>query len=182
MSRQAIIATMSGRFVDLLNLRAEDVEINDVAHALSMICRWGGHVRDAYNVAQHSVLVSEIVEERYPQYALHGLLHDATEAYVGDVVGPLKAHLPEFRRIERGVWIAIAERFDLDPKIPREVHEADKIALATEWSQLAHKDARDKWSAGVAPLTRRLRPEAQLVSYYEFLGRFNALTSARRAA
>ncbi len=73
-----------------LDPHPEDVHIVDIAHALANICRFGGHAKRFYSVAQHSVLVSRIVE---PEDALHGLMHDAAEAYVGDVVRPIK-HMP----------------------------------------------------------------------------------------
>lgn len=119
----------SGRYVSLINPDPATIEIEDIAHALSNLCRYTGHVRDFYSVAQHSVGVSKIVPR---QDMLAGLMHDATEAFVGDVARPLKDMLPEYKTIERGIWKAIAKRFDMSPELPESVHHADLVMLATE--------------------------------------------------
>jgi len=92
--------TASGKRFWPLDPRPEDICIEDIAHALSHICRFGGHVREPYSVAQHSVIVSMIVK---PENALYGLLHDAAEAYAGDMVRPLKRGMPAYRSIESAV-------------------------------------------------------------------------------
>ncbi|MDO4254358.1 MAG: hypothetical protein Q4C81_04310 [Kocuria sp.] len=89
--------TYTGRRFYPLDSRPEDVDVVDVAHALSMQCRYNGHVRLFMSVAEHCVLVSRLVPS---EHALWGLLHDATEAYVGDMVRPLKLHMPEYRAVE----------------------------------------------------------------------------------
>lgn len=104
------IVTASGRKFFPFDPRSEDVDVRDIAHALARVCRFGGHTREFYSVAQHSVLVSHLVPDHL---ALHGLLHDAAEAYVGDVVRPLKAHMPEYRQVEARVFDAIRERCGL---------------------------------------------------------------------
>lgn len=101
----------------------------DIAHALSMICRYGGHSRFFYSVAEHCVLVSRAVA---PEYALWGLLHDASEAYVGDMVRPLKRHMPQYRAVEDNLLDHIACRFGLEPGIPQAVHDADNRILLDE--------------------------------------------------
>jgi hypothetical protein len=109
--------------------RAEDVDPLDIAHALSLLCRYGGHVDRFYSVAEHCVLMSQAVA---PENALAALLHDATEAYVVDVPRPLKHALPEYQLIEAHVWLAIADRFNLDYRLPEEVDLADSRILLTE--------------------------------------------------
>ena len=123
------IQTYSGRRFSLTEPSAEDVDIDDVAHALSLLCRFTGHVREHYSVAQHCVIVSRLVPT---EHALAGLLHDATEAYVGDVSRPLKQLLPEYRLIEDRVWLAIADRFGVSPPLPTTVKDADCLALYWE--------------------------------------------------
>ncbi len=91
----------SGHDIDPLNVKPADITIEDIAHGLSMTCRFAGQCRLYYSVAQHSVLVSTLVPE---SMALWGLLHDASEAYLGDIYGPLKQYLPNYLAIENHLW------------------------------------------------------------------------------
>lgn len=109
--------------------RAEDIDSEDIAHALSLLCRYGGHIDRFYSVAEHCVLMSQVVA---PESALHALLHDATEAYVVDVPRPLKRYLADYRMVEAKVWLAIAEKFGIDPELPADVHDADNRMLLNE--------------------------------------------------
>jgi hypothetical protein len=123
-----MIRTFTGRSVDPFNMRAEDIDIVDIAHALSMICRYGGHVSQFYSVAEHSCLVSFSLPR---ELALWGLLHDAGEAYLGDIPTPIKTKI--HREREDAVMLAVIERFNLDPNVmPFDVHRADKAILADE--------------------------------------------------
>lgn len=107
----------------------EDINISDIAHALSNLCRYNGHCESFYSVAQHSVLVSEIVPAKY---ALEGLLHDAAESYIGDMIRPLKTHLLIYKDIECEIEKCIAQKFKLTYPWPAEVKSADNTLLATE--------------------------------------------------
>lgn len=104
------IVTCSGAEVDLRSPDPAALTIADIAFALSHIHRYTGHV-GAYSVAEHSIHVARAVP---PQWRLEGLLHDAAEAFVGDVSSPLKALLPDYREVERTFESAIAVRFGLD--------------------------------------------------------------------
>lgn len=121
--------TFSGRVVDLSRFSEDDVFVDDIAHALSQIVRFTGHITEPYTVAQHSVLVSGLCPD---EHALWGLLHDASEAYLGDVSTPLKSLLPQYREIEGRVQREIAGRFGLPWPIPEEVKAADRKALMLE--------------------------------------------------
>lgn len=103
----------------------------DIAHALGMLCRYNGHVSRFYSVAEHCVLMSEAVS---PDNALWALLHDATEAYVGDMIRPLKrsGRMQVFIDIEDAVMRAICDRFGLPHECPSEVKEADLRILNDE--------------------------------------------------
>jgi len=86
----AVVRVVGGGLVDVLKPARESIHIEDIAHALSMLCRYGGHTPEHYSVAQHSCLVAQLLE---PRLRIYGLLHDAAEAYLGDVVSPLKGQL-----------------------------------------------------------------------------------------
>lgn len=110
--RGSWMQTFTGRRFYPLDPRPEEIDPVDIAHALSLICRYGGHTTRFYSVAEHCVHLSYAVPA---EHALWALLHDATEAYVGDMVRPLKHHMPEYRAAEDQVAIAVAKRFGLDP-------------------------------------------------------------------
>lgn len=110
------IITRSGISFDLKSPTVDMVKIEDIAYALSRICRFTGHVdipNGIYSVATHSYNVS-IQLSHSPKLALLGLLHDAPEAYYGDVSSPLKSLLPEYRQLEDNCWEVICEKFSLD--------------------------------------------------------------------
>lgn len=123
------ILTRSGVKFDLFNPHPNMIRVEDIAHALANVCRFGGHTREHYSVAQHSVLVSKIVPS---EDALCGLMHDATEAYIGDMVSPLKHFIPKFKEVEQNLWSVICERFGIDLLMPASVKHADLVMLATE--------------------------------------------------
>lgn len=155
----------------------------DIAWSLSMQCRFNGHVKTHYSVAQHCLVVAELVP---PQFHLEALLHDTTEAYVGDLVSPLKQALPEYRQIEMRVWHAICARFDLDPVLPPCVHDADLIALATEKRDLMAPHT-DNWPClvGTNPAQFRIKPTSQpeaAQAYFDRLMQLLATTHRARAA
>lgn len=111
------IVTYTGKFIDPLNLKPEDVDIRDIAHALSNLCRYGGHTRHFYSVAQHSVILADEVRHRLgDEQAFFALLHDAEEAYVVDLPRPLKntMQLAHYQTICQKVSVAIFKRFDVD--------------------------------------------------------------------
>lgn len=121
--------TYSGRRFYPLDPRSDEIHSEDVAHALSLLCRYGGHVDRFYSVAEHCVLMSHAVA---PENALAALLHDATEAYVCDVPRPLKRYLADYQDIEDNVWLAIVGRYGVSTILPTEVKEADNRILLTE--------------------------------------------------
>lgn len=128
--------TNSGRLVDLASLSEEDIDIEDIAHALAHIVRFTGHANKPYSVAQHCMLVADLCP---PEHRLWGLLHDASEAYLGDVSTPLKSLLPDYREIEERTQKIVAGRFDLPWPMPPEVKDADREALMIEKTDLFDK-------------------------------------------
>ena len=170
------ITTLSGKFFDILKPEEYDFDIEEIASALSNICRYTGHVNTFYSVAEHSVLVSRIVPERL---ALAGLLHDASEAYLGDVSSPLKALLPEYKAIERRVQSAIADAFGLGDSLDHPaIHEADKRMYWQERQSVADNGIRDKlWHQDL----RATRKEeaigmSPLMARRMFIKRYRSLT------
>ena len=127
------IQTRSGVAFYPLDPRPEDVHLEDIAHALSNLCRFSGHCKRFMSVAEHSVNVSRVVP---PEHALQALLHDATEAYLVDVPGPIKPMLAGYAEIEAAVWLAIAERFGVPSALHQSVKDADTAVLLTEKGQL----------------------------------------------
>lgn len=140
------ISTWSGKWFDILNPDHYEYDIKEIAHALSNLCRYTGHTNSFYSVAEHSVLVSRLVPA---DLALCGLLHDASEAYLGDVASPLKALLPEYHKIEQSVESAIASHFRLQFPFPPEIKEADKKMYWQERQGIADNGIRDRlWNQG----------------------------------
>lgn len=131
MTLEGKIQTRSGRIVDVLNPRPEDFDLSDIAHALAHQCRFSGHTSRFYSVAEHSLFVCAIVDEKHAREAL---LHDAAEAYIVDVPRPIKrlAGLLEYRRIEERIEAAIAARFGLSWPWAPEIKVADDLLLAAE--------------------------------------------------
>lgn len=130
------LMTSTGKKYFPIDPRPEDVDIYDVAHHLSLLCRFTGACNRFYSVAEHSVLVSELVELHSPEHALIGLLHDATEAYLGDVGTPLKRHLPEYMAIEDENWKVVADRFGLPYEMPACIKDADVAVFHAECDAL----------------------------------------------
>lgn len=125
------LKTYTGKFVNVFDLRDIDISLVDIAHALSNICRFGGHSSQFLSVAEHSVRVSRACSE---DNKLKGLLHDASEAYLMDIPRPLK-YLPEFkfyRLLEEEVQNKIFVVFGLSEGIPKEIHEWDDTLLEIE--------------------------------------------------
>lgn len=125
-----ILMWPSGNLIDLLDPDPELIEIEDIAHALSMIPRWTGGTRFPYSVAQHSIWCYQHVPGLKLGY--QALMHDATEAYMSDIAAPLKRQLPKYQLIEGQLWCAIAERFGLPEILDMRVKDVDARALITE--------------------------------------------------
>lgn len=167
--------TYSGRKFYPLDPHPEDIYIEDIAHALSLICRYGGHVDHFYSVAEHCVLMSNTMEG---DDALWALLHDASEAYVGDMVRPLKHQMPEYMAAEEKVIAAVAKAFDLPTDMySAAVIDADNRILLDERAALMKNKIAGDWNVdGMEPLGVEIRGYFPLSAERLFLQRFKELT------
>lgn len=174
------IQTFTGRRFHPLTPRAEDVCIEDIAHALANQCRFSGHVRHFYSVAQHSVLVSDNCP---PEDRLWGLLHDAAEAYLVDLPRPVKQglranHIMLFDNLESSIMSCVCARFQLPHTQPESVDKADVLLLATEARDLMAPLA-EGWTHtpenGYAVLSKKIKPMNPVDAEHYFLKRFRDL-------
>lgn len=166
------ILLQSGSYFDLLAPEQSQFTIEDIAHGLSMVCRFAGQCQEFYSVAQHSVHVSEIVA---PEHAFAALMHDAVEAFIGDVSKPLKTLLPEYSVIEGRIEAAVLARFGLSVPLPRAVKEADIAMLATEQRSLMRNNDDWEYTHGVRPLPMDIHPWPSKVARKLFMARFHVL-------
>ena len=211
------LQTFTGKKIDLINPTREMVDIEDIAHALSMICRYNGHCRDFYSVAEHSVMVeamgsqillwresernsgrlsvpprptSEIVQQ-----SLALLLHDAAEAYIGDITTPLKRGLEsvgvdllyppdvktsKIEELERRWLLVIGEAFGLGDRLvdPSEImRQADDRVMAVEVPMLFHPVQSCWWESRNRPLSGELAIQCWMPAEArrQFISRFRVL-------
>lgn len=175
------IQTYTGRRFWPLEPRAEDVFIEDIAHALSNICRFTGHTLQFYSVGQHSVLCSYAVPE---SDALWALLHDASEAYLSDFARPVKYHSAfkqAYCAAEDRLQRVIADAFSLGWPMPASVKVADNRLLATERRDLM-RTTDLAWSLDAEPLPEIIKPLSPVTVEHYFLERFAELQNQRFAS
>jgi 5'-deoxynucleotidase YfbR-like HD superfamily hydrolase len=183
------IQTLHGHDVDLLCPDLTKVKIEEVAHALSLINRFTGHtsyITRGYSVAQHSVEVSRHLR---PEHAYAGLMHDAHEAFIGDISSPVKAALHAlggsvaFEELDQRAIKAVEKRWGLPSNgaVWAHVRQADAEALATERRDLMHECNR-VWRCldGITPWPERLVPMRPPEAAKEFLERFAKLSGGRQ--
>lgn len=173
------IQTFTGRAFWPLDPRPDEVHIADIAHALAHQCRYAGHCRRFYSVAEHSVLLARAMPK---EHRLAALLHDAPEAYLVDLPRPVKRFMPSYGVAEMAVWLAISARFGLSPELAAEVHEADTRILVDEFEQ-AMAPPPAPWSVdGLRPLGVALRFWTPVEAEMQFMAEFDFLTGGRFAA
>ena len=170
------IETYTGAAVNPFHFSVDDVNIVDIAHSLSLTCRFGGHCNQFYSVAEHSIRCVDAMAElkptfynEFPYFLMFALLHDAAEAYFVDIPAPIKPHIPFVKDIERNIDEAVRKKFKLDHEalfltpyidvldIEADVKKVDQIILATEARDLGmNRDG--KWSLNFSPLERTIVP------------------------
>lgn len=173
-SKDGWIATYTGRRITPLDPNPLDIDPMDIAHSLAHQCRFTGHVKEFYSVAQHSYMVSTLVPA---EYALWGLLHDASEAYISDIARPVKKAEPFgsfYKAAEDVLTLAICERFGLEggPELPPPVEKADNLMLWAEMRDLMPNDPPD----GVEMYAEEVVPWSPSKSKSFWLRRYGELT------
>lgn len=179
------IQTYTGRAFEPLAPVAADVCIHDIGHALAMKCRFNGHCRRFYSVAEHSVRLSRLVS---PRWAFEALMHDAAEAYLPDVPRPIKPYIGtyalrparSFRALEHEILVIISGCFELVYPFPEEIHAADLRMLVTEWRDLMAPPPRS-WGIGALPFAETIIPWSPEESEARFRRRFVELQEERTA-
>jgi uncharacterized protein len=166
------IMLRSGAYLDLLDPQSCDFTIEDIAHGLSLTCRYAGQCDRFYSVAEHSLHVSDVASD----YAYAALMHDAAEAFIGDVTRPQKQLLPQYKEIEREVERAIFLRFDVPHPLPAAVKQADLSVLAAEQDQIMPAGT-NAWAhaEGVALASIEVRSYAPQEAKARFLERYESL-------
>jgi hypothetical protein len=166
------ITLHSGASFDFLDPSSSEFTIEDIAHGLSNICRYAGQCRAFYSVAEHSIHVSRVVKD----FELAALMHDAAEAFTGDVTRPLKQLVPAFKRIEAEIERAILARFGIPDRIPKEVKQADLSVLAAEQAQIM-PPGTDGWARveGIEPAPIVIEHLSPTRARAMFLRRFEEL-------
>ncbi|TPM59363.1 hypothetical protein FJ959_08740 [Mesorhizobium sp. B2-2-4] len=172
--------TYTARHFHPLDARPDEVHIEDIAHSLSLQCRYAGHCNRFYSVAEHSVLIANwIWWHGSAADALAGLLHDATEAYLVDMPRPVKRSMHEYRLHEAALWKVIAKRFGLAEEMPALVHEADNRIISDELVNMRPMDWHAKHNN---PLGIELRFWSHQEAEAAFLGTYERLQNMGVAA
>jgi len=165
--------TYTGKKFWIFDPKKEEIDIKDIAHSLALQCRFNGQCKKFYSIAQHSILVSKLVSE---DQALAALLHDAPEAYIGDIIRPLKKFLPKFKKIELKIEKIIFKKFGVKNVNQEEIKKVDNIALVTEKRDLM-RDLVEKWieEENHKPHHEKIIPFNPEESEKKFLDRFEEL-------
>ena len=144
------ITTVTGKHFDPMDPENQEIDIVDIAHALSLICRGNGHIKFFYSVAQHSIACAgEAIARGYSQEVILGcLLHDSSEAYISDVTRPVKKELPQYLHAEEELQNAIWRHFigrKLTGDELKQIFEIDDIMLSAEFHQLMPEELNDDY-------------------------------------
>lgn len=154
------IRTYSGLYMNVFEPTIDMISIEDIAHALSHQCRFGGHLPKFYSVAQHSWICEILIE---PEYKLDALLHDASEAYLLDIPRPIKQRLSNYKEIEDGLMKLIAQKFGFTYPLHKRVKEIDEQVLQLEWDNLMLENLTID---AIKPHSPRRAKELFLKSFY----------------
>lgn len=168
------ILMSNGEYFKFLDPSNSNFDIETIAHSLSHICRFTGHTRVFYSVAQHCVITSHIVSA---EHQLAALLHDAAEAFLGDVSKPLKGLLPDYAILEKNIERAVFAWFGLPETLDKSIKHADLVMLLTEARDLMPEHDNASWALrmGVVPLRETIVPWTSEQAKTNFLQRYREL-------
>jgi hypothetical protein len=181
-----VFTTFTGLMLDYSNPEGFHFVIDDISHGLSQTCRYGGQCDVAYNVAQHSIMVSKMVP---PGLAMEALLHDAVEAYMCDIPKPLKVLLPDYVKLETRMEIALFKQFGLSWPMDPLIKSADTLACIIEQANITKTEIdlsylKRLWDQQEAACGFRLDPSMMIVGYElpevssnRFMDRYSVLYS-----
>jgi hypothetical protein len=172
------IQTYTGRKFWTIDPRPEEIFIEDIAHALAMLCRYNGHCEEFYTVAEHSVLIARKLPLKFK---LWGLLHDASEAYIADINRPTKPYLANYKEIEARLMSCVCKRFNLPQQEPPEVKAADNAILWDEHQQNM-KQPPEPWRLQGEALGVQLQYWTPKRAKIEFLDEYEMITDAMARA
>lgn len=134
------VETYTGKKFFFLDPKEEDFDIEDIAHALSLNCRFTGHCHSFYSVAEHCWHMSRLAPDNL---ALACLLHDGSEAYITDVASPIKQHLPEYKKLEDLILSRLFNKYKLEYPLNNAVKYLDLTMLSTEAYYLMRSKGND---------------------------------------
>ncbi|AGO47839.1 putative hydrolase [Cellulophaga phage phi46:1] len=151
------IRTRSGKHLNLLDPQPEQIDISDIAYGLSNIPRFAGQPMTVRTVAQHVISCAANVEEGFE---LEALLHDATEAYIGDMPSPLKKLCPDYKIVEKRLHSVIAKKFGIPEEMSPEVKAVDLLMLEMEFEKYYFEECDP-----ITPADREYQREIFLLSF-----------------
>lgn len=168
------IRTYTGKTFDLSRPTVDMICKEDIAHGLSNTARWAGQTEHFYSVAQHSVMVSQLLP---PELRLAGLMHDASESYMGDMPSPFKKLMPSFKKLEGNLMRVIFEKYDIDWSLMEKIKEVDREVLGLEWDNVVTgPNCLPVWSPEFAKV-RFLETYELIKTQSDGKGQFTGVTS-----
>lgn len=175
-TKDSWIQTFTGKLFNVFDFDPAMIDILDIAHALSNQCRFSGHVKQFYSVAEHSYWVATLSKE-----PLKALLHDASEAYLVDIPRPIKPHLTNYVKIEEKLQRAIFKKFGLSENIPNEIKIIDSRMCVTEGEKLMPDISHWKMLDKFAPFSSKWMIEcwSPAKAKHYFLTLFMQLTGGK---
>ena len=170
------IQTYTGKEMWFLEPAPDTIDIIDIAHSLSLKCRYNGHCRQFYSVAEHAILACDLLKNEEPEVQMWGLLHESGEPYISDIPAPVKQYIPGFIEIENRILLSVAIKFKLSFPMPKKIKEIDLALLHAESLEMMVTPSRP-WDLPVPPADVIFHYWDPFVAKEEFLSRFNNLVS-----